>query len=138
VTVHVVSTQPPVGDKVMETALFAWQPPDAEGIAMITWVRGAVITGDLARVTLTELAMLTGSKRVPVLADIRNLKSMTREARKHYGRVTDVVLAIALLVASPATQVIANFFLGLNRPDVPTEMFTDEAQARAWLRRQPS
>jgi hypothetical protein len=46
-----------------------------------------------------------------------------------------MVSAIALLAASPATQVIANFFLGLDRPDVPTEMFTDEAQARAWLRR---
>jgi hypothetical protein len=131
----VVSAQPPVWDQMSETALFAWKPPDAEGVAMITWVSGAVITGDLARLTLIELATLTGSRRVAVLADIRNLKSMTREARKHYGRVTDAVSAIALLAASPATQVIANFFLGLNRPDVPTEMFTDEAQARAWLRR---
>jgi hypothetical protein len=131
----VVFAQPHVGAQVMETALFAWDPPDEEGVAMITWVSGAIITGDLARLTLIELSTLTGGKRVPVLVDIRNLKSMTREARKHYGRVTDTVSAIALLAASPATQVIANFFLGLNRPDVPTEMFTDEAQARAWLRR---
>jgi hypothetical protein len=113
--------------------LFVWELA-ADGVARIRWTSGAVITDGLAGATLAELAALTFGKRVPVLADIRKVKSMTREARKHYGRVTDMVSAIALLVASPATQVIATFFLGLNRPDVPTRMFTDEDAALTWLR----
>jgi hypothetical protein len=107
----------------------------ADGVATVTWRPGAIITEDLARTTLVELAALTSGKRVPVLADIRKLKSMTRDARKHYGTSTETVSAIALLAASPATQVIANFFLGLNRPNVPTQMFTDEEKALTWLRR---
>jgi hypothetical protein len=106
-----------------------------DGVATIRWNPGAIISADLARKTLVELASLTGGKRAPVLADIRKLKSMTRDGRKHYGTATEMVSAIALLASSPATQVIANFFLGLNRPNVPTQMFTDEEKALAWLRR---
>lgn len=121
----------------LEAPYFPWSvSPD--GVGTLTWKPGAVITGDLARQTLVELVALTGGKKVAVLADIRKLKSMTREARKHYGTSTAMVSAIALLASSPATQVIANFFLGLNRPNVPTQMFTDEEKALAWLRRHTS
>ena len=116
-------------------APFVWEPLGADGVARIRWTTGAVITGDLARTTIAELVSLTGGKRVPVLADIRQQKSMTREARTFYGNATDAFSALALFAGSPATQVIANFFIGLNRPNVPTKMFTDEEKALTWLRR---
>jgi hypothetical protein len=113
---------------------FVWDlGPD--GVARIRWTAGTVVTEDLARVTTAQLASRTGGKLVPILADIRQVKSMTREARKYYGNLTNAVTAIALLVGSPTTQVMANFFLGLNRPNVPTQMFTDEDKALTWLRR---
>lgn len=117
------------------TAPFVWEPIGPDGIAKIRWATGAVITEELARASLIALAAQTKGKRAPVLADIRKLKSMTRESRKVYGSSTEAVAAIALLAASATTQVIANFFIGLNRPSVPTQMFTDEEKALIWLRR---
>jgi hypothetical protein len=114
---------------------FVYEPLGSDGVARIRWAPGTILTEDLARASLVELSALTGGKKVPVLADIRKLKSMTREARKHYAVATMAVTAIALLASSPATQMIANFFLGLNRPNVPTQMFTDEEKALTWLRR---
>jgi hypothetical protein len=117
-------------------APFFWEPLGPDRVAKIRWRAGAVVTGDLARTTLVELAaLIPRGTQVPVLADIRPLKSMTREARACYGQAVDAVSAVALLADSPATRMLANFFLGINRPTVPTQMFTDEQKALTWLRR---
>jgi hypothetical protein len=114
--------------------LYAWTiGPDRP--ATITWAAGAVCTEDLARASTAELQTLTGGKAVPILADIRKWKSMTRGARSYYGNATGLIAAVALLVGSPASRMTANFFIGLNKPNVPTQMFTNEDDAIRWLRR---
>ena len=47
------------------------------------------------------------------------------------GRVS---AAVALLIGSPMSRVIGNFYLGFNRPQTPTRLFTDTDEAEAWLR----
>ena len=49
-------------------------------------------------------------------------------------RTASIQRATALLIDSPVSRVIANFFMGLNRPLSPTQMFTDETEAMRWLR----
>lgn len=44
-----------------------------------------------------------------------------------------VTTQVALVAKSPVERMIANFFLGLNKPQVPVRMFTDPDKARAWL-----
>jgi hypothetical protein len=119
----------------MAPGQFVWEPFGADGIATIRWSAGVTITEDLARETIAQQVLLTSGKCVPVLADIRQLRSMTREARRFYGNATEMFSALALLAGSPATRVTANFFIGLNQPTVPTQMFTDEETALTWLRR---
>jgi hypothetical protein len=79
---------------------------------------------------------LTGHRRLPLLADVRTVKGIEREARVHLAGPAGARLnsAVALLVGSPLSRAIGNFFVGLNRPLIPTRMFTDEAEALAWLR----
>lgn len=40
----------------------------------------------------------------------------------------------ALVVGSPVSRVIGNFFVGLNRPRYPYRIFDDPALATEWLR----
>ena len=70
-----------------------------------------------------------------MLIDMRLIKSISREARVYYAneRTASIQRATALLINSPVSRVIANFFMGLNRPLSPTRMFTDEAEAIRWL-----
>jgi len=68
-----------------------------------------------------------------MLADIRAMQSIDRAARAYYSSVQSSVVALALLVESPVSQVIANFFMGLNKVPVPTRLFTSEAEAVTWL-----
>ena len=122
-----------IAGMTLVNTLYIWAI-GADRVATITWSTGAVCTEALARASIVELMALTGGARLPVLADIRKWKSMTRDARTFYGNATDTFSALALLVSSPATRMTANFFIGLNRPNVPTQMFNDEAEALRWLR----
>jgi hypothetical protein len=72
----------------------------------------------------------------PFLMDIRNARSLSREARAFYdsAEVAEVFSATALLVSSPLSRAIGNFFLGFNRPAMPTRLFESEGEALAWLR----
>lgn len=84
-------------------------------------------------------AAVTGfytGRKFPLLIDARNVKSMAREARRHFstnGRDTKIN-AFAIMVKSPLSRVIGNFFMGLNKPEVPARLFDDEAQAIDWLK----
>jgi len=61
---------------------------------------------------------------------------MDREARRYFAgeETAKVESAAALLIESPLSKAIGNFFMGLNKPIVPTRLFTSEAEALAWLK----
>lgn len=88
-------------------------------------VENVAATGELA----------CGTSR-PALIDLRGVRSQSAEARAHLaGPEADAVTcAVALVVASPLSRMIGNFYLGFNRPRVPTRLFTDAREAEQWLR----
>ena len=74
-------------------------------------------------------------KKFPILIDSRGIKSMSREAREHFstrGRDSKTN-AFGIVIKSPLSRVIGNFFLGLNKPAVPTRLFDNEHDALVWL-----
>ncbi len=56
----------------------------------------------------------------------RRYLSFSSEQRAQASRV-------AMIAGNPVARVIGNFFVGLNRPDIPTRLFADEATAIPWL-----
>lgn len=84
--------------------------------------------------TETVISLSKGSN-FPILVDLREIKSISKEARDHFsmrGRKPNVT-AIAMLVNSPVSKIIGNFFLGLNKPTVPTRLFTSQREAKNWI-----
>jgi len=75
-------------------------------------------------------------KKVPLFIDMVSCKSITREARAHYARerVGEEVYAIALLIGSPVSRIIGNFFMGFNKPKHPVKLFNSETGAIEWLK----
>ncbi|MCB0409645.1 MAG: hypothetical protein KDD29_05465 [Flavobacteriales bacterium] len=71
-----------------------------------------------------------------MLVDTREIKSITKEARNHFSMNNreSKVVAFAMLIKSPLSKVIANFFLGLNKPRVPVKIFTNEKKAIDWCK----
>lgn len=72
----------------------------------------------------------------PILINLKQIKSISKEARDHFSMKnrTPGVSAIAMLVKSPVSRIIGNFFIGMNRSVVPTKLFTDESEAVSWLK----
>jgi hypothetical protein len=109
---------------------------DDEGIVRALIFAGTEQTRADAAEAIAAVGEIAGHRRRPLLVDLRATKSMDRGARAEYAGEAAVAVnrAVALLVGSPLTRVIASFFMGLGKPTVPTRMFTSEAEALAWLR----
>jgi hypothetical protein len=109
---------------------------DDEGIVHAESIAGAQHTRADAEEGLRLVRELAGRRARPLLVDLRFTKSIDRDARVYYagGATVGIALAVALVTDSPLTRVIASFFMGVNKPPVPTRMFTSEADALTWLR----
>lgn len=116
------------------TCFYSWMGED--GIARTKVKPGAEVTVDFARENSTAVNALFTGKKYPLLIDARGIKSMTRDARNQFstkGRETNV-LAFGIVIGSPLSRVIGNFFMGINKPAVPTRLFDNEEDAEKWLK----
>jgi hypothetical protein len=110
---------------------------DQAGIARADWIGGAAVDREAAVACEAEVEKLGGEQELLYLVDIRDMGSIDRRAREYFTEHGSYYRAVALLAGSAATRMMANFFLRLNRGDLPVRMFTDEAEAIAWLQAQP-
>lgn len=75
-------------------------------------------------------------RRLPLLVDMTQISGINKQARDYHSsdESSGYFSAVALLVKSPLSRMIGNFFSGLNKPNYPMRMFNSEEQALAWLR----
>ena len=79
------------------------------------------------------MSELTGGRRSPLLVDLHDSGQQTRPARVEFTRRDDLVSAVALIVGTPLSRIMGNFFLSVNKPPYPVRLFDDEASGLAWL-----
>jgi len=121
--------------EVIETrSLRTWMGED--GIMRQVALPGSEHTLDDAKENVGITAKICKGKKVPGLIDIREVKSISREARMHYtgDENAKVLIALAMLVDSPVSRIIGNFFIGLNKAPFPCKLFSSESAAIEWLR----
>ncbi len=108
---------------------------DDSGIVICTVFKGALLNLDNAKENILAVKKMANGKVIPVLVDIRQAKGVDKEARAYLAgtEAGAVQNACALLVGSPLSQLIGNFFLGLNKTQFPTRLFNNEEKAMQWL-----
>ncbi len=99
---------------------------------------GDQLTGELAKENVdAQETLRDGMKRrkTRVLIDMTTVNEISKEARDYFAneRTASIQRATALLIGSPVSRVIGNFFMGLNKPISPTRLFTDPQKAIRWL-----
>ncbi len=109
---------------------------DEDGILHSVYSEGMDVELDDVKENMGVLKQLTGGKRAPYIIDIRGVHSVTREARDtaSTAEALSITNSTALLIGSPISRVIGNFFMGLNKPPYPLRLFTSEEKAMAWLK----
>ncbi len=106
---------------------------DVDGI-MIGEYRSDNVDAETARKIIKLRIGACDGKYYPLLADIRCVQSFSKEARDLLAKDgTTLLSATAILINSPLSKVIANFYLRLSNPAIPTRLFTDFDEAYNWL-----
>ena len=106
------------------------------GLLIVRINAGAHQTLADAKENLAAAVAETGGTRRPLLIDIRTAQPLDADARHHYSGQTLVAgfSALALVVeASPFGRMMGNVYLRIARPGIPTQLFTDDERAMAWL-----
>jgi hypothetical protein len=95
----------------------------------------AVMTLEDGRESTRISAEMVNYQPLPLLCDLTNVVKMTQECRQHFASVEHAATfsRAALIVTSPISKVIGNFFLGLNKPVKPTRLFTSKEEGHKWL-----
>lgn len=122
-------TPPPGAERTRTCAIWL------DGIVRARFHDRADVGADDARENLALTKRVTNGRRLPVLVDLRGVRSQSAEARRLFAgpAASAVSLAVGLVVESPLSRVVGNFYLGFNRPETPTRLFTSIADAEAWL-----
>lgn len=109
---------------------------DADGILVFHYQPGCEVDIHNAREVVAEASTLVDRPH-PTLILFDGARSVSREARHFFATSAEnraLCSRVAMLIGSPVSRVIGNFFLGLNRTSFPIRLFDDESSARAWLR----
>lgn len=107
-----------------------------DGILTYRPIPGLVLTRDIATQVLRIGLQIVARPPVPTLVLMQEIARVDREARAFFASAEYLSLTSqsALVVGSPVSRVIGNFFVGLNRLKYPCELFHDPELAIAWLR----
>ncbi len=125
---------PEIGNVVTTTKASLWLGED--GIVRLIWVPGAEVTMADARESMAAYLTINQGRQRPMLVDTSTMKSLAREARHYYAseEAASLATAVALIVGTPVSRVLGNFYLGLSNPQLPTRLFVSEAEAVEWLK----
>ena len=108
----------------------------SSGILHQTYVDGARLTIEDSSAEIavykTEYCRF---RRRPILVDINNIKSVSKESRSIYSssETAKYLSAAALLVNNPVSRIIGNFYMGINKTSMPVKLFTSTGEAMKWL-----
>jgi len=108
-----------------------------DGIVRAVLLPGSEQTLADAEENIRAFGVLLGDQRRPALIDYRRMRAIDRAARAYYAgpETAARVSAAGLVVASPVSRIVGNFFVHLyGRTSVPTRLFDDEAEALGWLK----
>jgi len=97
---------------------------------------GVLLTLPEAKENEAARSRLIGGKRLPILLDIRNIGEMTAKAIQYTVKSggSENYTAVALLVGSTKSAIIAAFSTRFNQSGMPLKQFSDKEKAIAWLK----
>jgi hypothetical protein len=93
------------------------------------------VTFELAVKILDDKISIVNNKQYLTILDTHQVKTIENSAKKIMAssRGLEGISKCAIITNSIVQKVIVNFFLILEKPQVPTKIFNDYAPAMAWL-----
>lgn len=107
----------------------------SNGVLFVKYKPSLVMTVEVAKQMYYERLKFSNGISRPLLLDGRNFISMDRATMKFYKtkEVIQYITAGAFLTGNALTSLAGNLFLTLEKPLIPTKLFTEEQKALEWL-----
>ncbi|MBI4935138.1 MAG: hypothetical protein HY828_14745 [Actinobacteria bacterium] len=108
-----------------------------DGIFRIVHFPGSEVSLADAQETMDAYLRLRDGVSRPLLVDTQGMKSLDRPARAMYAseEAARVATAVAIIVDTPVSRVLGNFYIGLANPHIPSQLFSGQDEALEWLKR---
>ena len=105
-----------------------------EGPVVVINYKKVAVDLDIAKTIVKERLLFYEGKHYLTLIDIRQARLFTKEARDYFAKDgVEGMTALAIVGGSYLTVVMANLFMKLSRPLVPTKLFKTKDHALKWL-----
>lgn len=106
-----------------------------EGILIFVYKPNTSINLEVAMRVVADRVALQNERQLPVLCDMRGIISIDKAGRDYLAKSGSLLAkAVALLVSEKASMVLGAFYLEINKPSVPTQIFIDEQEALEYLK----
>ncbi len=105
-----------------------------DGISHCIYKEGAMLDLAAARIIVSARLALQQGDVYPFLCDVRSTFDVTREGREYMSNEGGEGLSrVALLSKGHVSDMIAAFYLKVQKPKVPTRIFSERTQALRYL-----
>ena len=92
-------------------------------------------TVEQAKKTIVEFLKITAGKKVCLLSDSSDSPPANKAMRDYAAQVLpEIVKAVAIISRSAVGKMAANLFFSIKKQPYPVKMFTDEMEAKEWLK----
>jgi len=107
----------------------------ADGILIFEYKPNTILGLEVAQNVVADRIHFQNEKPFPVLCDVRGIVNTDKSGRDYLAQSGSVLTkAVALLVNQKVSLTISNFYLRISKPSVPTQLFTDQEEALAYLK----
>lgn len=110
---------------------------DAGGFFHLVWKPGTELAAEDVHAAIQRINELADGAEYPMLIDITNTRSITREAKSVFSTKC-AASRIALLGSNPVNRVIANFAMSRRTLPCPTRFFASRDEAMHWILHPPT
>jgi len=94
-----------------------------------------IIDLKVAQCVVTDRIHFQNERSYPVLCDIRGIVATKKSGRDYLAQSGSILTkAVGLIVHEKVLLTISTFYLQISKPSVPTQIFTEEDDALAYLK----
>lgn len=126
--------KPPTGVEITETPTSIYWF-DGDGILYSITKKAPAPTLEETKEQLEEFKKMAQGRKFCMIGDVTHTVPSDRAVREFAAaEIPNLVVAMAMLSASPMGRMLANLFFAIKPPTYPCKMFTTEKQAKEWIK----
>ncbi len=108
-----------------------------DDLLICTYKKGSRLNLEMVKEIVKTRLEFINYKPTLLIVYNQGVVSMDKKAREYLSTGDGVkeVIAAAIVVASPFTSFMANFFVSVNKPKMPVRIFSNAKEALKWLQK---